>query len=297
MDAVVTAWGKVDILVNNAAEQHVVPSITDCDPATLEHTFRVNLFPMFYLAKHAVPHMVRGSSIINTTSVVAYAGSPSLIEYSSTKSAIVGFTRSLAKQLAPKDIRVNGVAPGPVSASAANVLPSWASNLMGRGGISLCVCRFGRRCRWRPGAPRRRADSRPRRWGAMARSVGPLLTASLFLHAKIVSPLNPATRSQDNLEGWMAKDTPLGRIGQVGGRSSGRVSGPTYLLNRNFCTGSSLYLLRCPQNRLSSLTPPLPASPAQPSECGPAYVFLASQEASFMTGQVLHVDGGMFVCS
>lgn len=115
VDQVVGAWNKVDILVNNAAVQHVIPSIVDCDPEVLEKTFKVNIFPMFYLAKHAVPHMVRGSTIINTTSVVAYQGSPSLLEYSSTKGAIVAFTRSLAKQLAPKGIRVNAVAPGPVS--------------------------------------------------------------------------------------------------------------------------------------------------------------------------------------
>jgi NAD(P)-dependent dehydrogenase (short-subunit alcohol dehydrogenase family) len=115
IEEVVGAWGKVDILVNNAAIQHIVPSVTDCDPEVLEKTFKVNLFPMFYLTKHAVPHMVRGSTIINTTSVVAYNGSPSLLEYSSTKGAIVAFTRSLAKQLAPKGIRVNAVAPGPVS--------------------------------------------------------------------------------------------------------------------------------------------------------------------------------------
>jgi len=115
VDEVVGAWSKVDILVNNSAVQHVIPSVVDCDSEILERTFKVNIFAMFYLVKHAVPHMVRGSSIINTTSVVSYLGSPSLLEYSSTKGAIVAFTRSLAKQLAPKGIRVNAVAPGPVS--------------------------------------------------------------------------------------------------------------------------------------------------------------------------------------
>lgn len=88
--------------------------MTDTSPEILESTFKTNIFPMFYLAKHAVPHMQRGSSIINSTSVTAYQGSPSLLEYSATKGAIVSFTRSLAKQLAPKGIRVNGVAPGEV---------------------------------------------------------------------------------------------------------------------------------------------------------------------------------------
>lgn len=175
VDQVVSKYGKVDILVNNAAEQHVVPSVTEVDAAQLEHTFKVNVFPMFYLAKHVVPHMPRGASIINSASVVAYQGSASLLEYSSTKGAIVAFTRSLAQQLAPKGIRVNAVAPGPIH-----------------------------------------------------------------------TPLNPATREQQNLEKWLDKPVPLGRIGQ-------------------------------------------------PSECGTSYVFLASQESTYFTGQVLHPNGGYVV--
>ncbi|KAL0900852.1 hypothetical protein Bca101_084813 [Brassica carinata] len=113
VEEVVNAFGRIDVLVNCAAEQHEV-SIDEIDEARLERVFRTNIFSQFFLAKYALKHMKEGSSIINTTSVVAYAGSSSLLEYASTKGAIVSFTRALALQLAPKGIRVNGVAPGPV---------------------------------------------------------------------------------------------------------------------------------------------------------------------------------------
>lgn len=110
----ITQFGKLDILVNNAAEQHPQKSISDISNDQLKKTFRTNIFSMFYLVKAALPYLKEGSCIINTASVTAYKGSPHLLDYSSTKGAIVSFTRSLAQQLADKKIRVNGVAPGPV---------------------------------------------------------------------------------------------------------------------------------------------------------------------------------------
>lgn len=106
--------GKLDILVNNAAEQHPQESIEDISAEQLERTFRTNIFSMFFLTKAAMKHLKEGSAIINTTSVTAYQGNPQLLDYSSTKGAIVAFTRSLSKALVEKGIRVNGVAPGPI---------------------------------------------------------------------------------------------------------------------------------------------------------------------------------------
>lgn len=168
------AFGRLDILVNNAAEQHVRGEITDISEAQLERTFRTNIFAMFYLVKAAMPHLKKGASIINTTSVTAYGGNPKLIDYSTTKGAIVTFTRSLALNLAEKGIRVNGVAPGPI-------------------------------------------------W----------------------TPLIPATFPEEKQETF-GKDVPLGR-------------------------------------------------PGEPSEVAPCYVFLASNDASYITGQVLHPNGGRIV--
>ena len=110
----VDKYGRIDILVNNAAEQHEAKEITDIETKNLIHTFEVNIFSMFYITKAALPHMKEDSAIINTTSVTAYKGSPELLDYSSTKGAIVAFTRSLSQNLAEKKIRVNGVAPGPI---------------------------------------------------------------------------------------------------------------------------------------------------------------------------------------
>lgn len=111
---VVNRFGRVDVLVNNAAEQHPKDDITEISSEQLERTFRTNIFGYFFLTQAALPHMREGSAIVNTTSVTAYRGSKQLLDYSSTKGAIVAFTRALAQSLAERKIRVNGVAPGPI---------------------------------------------------------------------------------------------------------------------------------------------------------------------------------------
>ena len=166
--------GRLDILVNNAAEQHAADSITEISARQLERTFKTNLFAQFYLVKAALEHLGEGSAIINTTSVTAYRGSPQLIDYAATKGAIVAFTRSLAMQLVEKKIRVNAVAPGPI----------WT----------------------------------------------PLIPAS-FEASKVAS---------------FGSDVPMGRAGE-------------------------------------------------PAEVAPAFVFLASSDSSYFTGQVLHPNGGEII--
>jgi NAD(P)-dependent dehydrogenase (short-subunit alcohol dehydrogenase family) len=106
--------GHLDVLVNNAGEQHPAERPEDIPVDQIERTFRTNIFAMFYLTQAALPHLECGASIINTTSVTAWRGSSHLLDYSSTKGAIVAFTRSLAQMVADRGIRVNGVAPGPI---------------------------------------------------------------------------------------------------------------------------------------------------------------------------------------
>ncbi|WJQ07804.1 SDR family oxidoreductase [Geobacillus stearothermophilus] len=170
----IEAFGKLDIVVNNAAEQHPQPNFLNITAAQLEKTFRTNVFGCFFLTKAALPHLKNGSAIINTASVTAYEGNEQLIDYSATKGAIVAFTRSLAKALVGQGIRVNGVAPGPI-------------------------------------------------W----------------------TPLIPSTFTSDQVATF-GSNTPMKR-------------------------------------------------PGQPCEVAPSYVFLASEEASYITGQMIHVNGGKIV--
>ncbi|TDQ28941.1 SDR family oxidoreductase [Zeaxanthinibacter enoshimensis] len=170
----VSELGQLNILVNNAAIQFPKDSAEEISESQFRKTFDTNIFPYFYLSKCALKYLAEGDTIINTSSVTAYRGSEHLLDYSSTKGAIVSFTRSLAKMLASKNIRVNGVAPGPI-------------------------------------------------W----------------------TPLIPATF--DDVSDF-GQDTPLGRAGQ-------------------------------------------------PSEVGPAYVFLACEDASYITGQFIHVNGGEIIGS
>lgn len=114
VERAMTRFNRIDILVNNAAEQHPQESIEKITDEQLERTFRTNIFGMFYLVRAALPYLQKDACIINTTSVTAYRGSAQLLDYSSTKGAIVAFTRSLSQQLSSRGIRVNGVAPGPV---------------------------------------------------------------------------------------------------------------------------------------------------------------------------------------
>ena len=171
VEQVLAAFGRIDIVVNNAAEQHARESLAEISAEQLERTFRTNIFAHFFLTKAALPHLKSGASVICTTSITAYRGNPQLIDYSSTKGAIVTFVRSLAASLSDQGVRVNGVAPGPI-------------------------------------------------W----------------------TPLIPATFPAEKVEKFGTGE-PLGRAGQ-------------------------------------------------PADVAPSYVFLASRDANYITGQILHPNGG-----
>ncbi|WP_213981071.1 SDR family oxidoreductase [Sphingomonas sp. dw_22] len=175
IEQVLSEFGQIDVLVNNAGEQHPDKDVTEITEQQLRRTFQTNIFGMFFLVQAAAPHLKPGAAIVNTTSVTMYQGSKELLDYSSTKGAITAFTRSLSENLIGKGIRVNAVAPGPI-------------------------------------------------W----------------------TPLNPSGgASPEKLESF-GKDTPIGR-------------------------------------------------PGQPNEVAPAFLFLACEDASYMSGQVLHPNGGTIV--
>ena len=114
IEAAIDQFGRLDILVNNAAEQHETHDIREIDARQVERTFRTNVFSMFFMSKHALRHMAPGGSIINTTSITAYKGHKTLLDYAATKGAIVSLTRALAEAVVKDGIRVNAVAPGPI---------------------------------------------------------------------------------------------------------------------------------------------------------------------------------------
>jgi len=141
VDKAVKEFGRIDVLINNAGTQTEAESLEDITTENMIKTFETNIFSMFWITKAALPHMAKGSAIVNTTSVTAYRGSPHLIDYSATKGAIVTFTRSLSNNLVSKGIRVNAVAPGPIwtplitaSEPGKTLQEHGAGTPMGRGG-------------------------------------------------------------------------------------------------------------------------------------------------------------------
>ena len=177
VDKVIDKWGRLDVLVNNAGEQHPDKDVTDITVEQLQRTFQTNIFSMFYLVQAARPHLKRGAAIINCTSVVMYKGSGGLLDYSATKGAITAFTRSLSENVIKDGIRVNAVAPGPI-------------------------------------------------W----------------------TPLNPFGGAPPEKVEHFGENTPMGR-------------------------------------------------PGQPNEVAPSFLFLACEDSSYMSGQVLHPNGGTVVGS
>ncbi|CAN1234290.1 Glucose and ribitol dehydrogenase [Linum perenne] len=141
VDEFIKEYGTIDILVNNAAVQYYSTSIEDITEERLEKTFRTNIFAYIFMARLSLKHMKKGSCIINTASVVAYAGSKELIDYSATKGAIVTFTRSLALSLVERGIRVNAVAPGPIWTPLQ--VASFPDEIIGTLGGTVPMNRFG----------------------------------------------------------------------------------------------------------------------------------------------------------
>ncbi len=137
----VERFGRLDVLVNNAAEQHPQPGLEDISAEQLERTFRTNVFGYYFMTKAALPHLGEGSAIVNTSSVTAYRGSTSLLDYSGTRGAIVAFTRALSQALVERKIRVNGVAPGPIWTPL--IPASFEKEKVGKFGQSVPMARPG----------------------------------------------------------------------------------------------------------------------------------------------------------
>lgn len=145
---VVEEFGKLNILVNNAAEQHPAKNIEEIDMNMMRKTFETNIFGMFYITQAASPHLNEGDTIINTTSVTAVRGNPQLLDYSSTKGAILSFTRALAQNLGEHKIRVNCVAPGPIWTP---LIPStFPAEKVAKFGSSTLLKRAGQPCELAP---------------------------------------------------------------------------------------------------------------------------------------------------
>ena len=138
---VLEAFGRIDILVNNAGVQFPQGSIMAISDEQLENTFRTNIFSYFYMTKAVLPHLQRGSAIINTASITAYRGTPVLIDYSATKGAVVSFTRSLSLSLECRGIRVNAVAPGPIWTPL--IVASYSAEYVKTFGLDTEMCRAG----------------------------------------------------------------------------------------------------------------------------------------------------------
>ncbi len=141
VDQAVKAMGQLDILVNNAAEQHPQPDLEKITDQQIERTFRTNIFGQFFVTRAALPHLKAGAAIINSTSVAAYKGSATQIDYAATKGAIVSFTRSLSASLMDRGIRVNAVAPGPIWTSP--IPASYPDGKVAKHGDSVPMKRAG----------------------------------------------------------------------------------------------------------------------------------------------------------
>ncbi len=141
-------FGKLDVLINNAGEQHPQENVEEITREQIERTFRTNIFAQFFMVKAALPHLQKGASIVNIASVTAYEGNPRLIDYSATKGAIVSFTRALSNAIIERGIRVNAVAPGPIWTPL--IPATFPADKVKEFGKDTPMKRPGQPMRWRP---------------------------------------------------------------------------------------------------------------------------------------------------